>query len=381
MDQEVLDKISDLKLNASSQITKITEYLDNKVKSTNKQLCNKNIVEITKFLNQVTENFNAAIDLAIEHKSSNDLLVEKIENALSHAQNSSHMARIPNFAQIVQNQSSQQNLIVNQNNNQEETILITAKQNCSPVTVALQSAEAIKAIRSKKKTLKINKLIKTNKGAILKIPRDEDIDNLINEFNQIDNLTEHATIYKPKKLDPIVVLKSVSKQTNTDNLPKLICDANLNPLLAGCEKKLKVMFVIKSQREYQDVVLRVNPHVYEILMSLGYVYTDFEKIIVKNKILVKQCQKCFKFGHTTNQCENPSLCVKCGRTADTNHNCPDTHRCINCASHAKYKNHDLNHPPNKPLCPVYNDQIKRLINMTCYKGLNHDIPVKQSSSQ
>ena len=169
------------------------------------------------------------------------------------------------------------------------------------------------------------------------------------------------------------MLKSVSKQTQIADIPKLICDKDLNPQLAGCEKKMLVLFAIKSVKENQDVVLRVNPHVYEILMSSGHVYTDLEKIMVKNKLMVRQCQKCFKFDHKTNQCNNPKKCIKCGHTADENHICTNLHRCQNCTTHPKYKNHDLNHLPNKPSCPIYNDQIKRLINMTCFEGLNHDI--------
>lgn len=381
MDEDILQKVSELKSNASALLNQVTEYLENKQKSTNKQISNKNISEIKNFLDQASKNFETAVNLVIDCKSNNELLVEKIENALSNANTNIQPRSVPSFAQIIKHQTTKQQILRSQNNNSEETILVSAKPNCSPVSVALQTAEAIKSIRSKRKSLKINKLIKTNKGAVIKIPREEDIDNLINEFQHIDSLTVQASIYKPKKLDPVVVLKAVSKQTPIAEIPKLICDPNLNPHLAGCENKMLVLFAIKSIRDYNDVVLRVNPFVYETLMSSGFIYSDLEKIFVKDKTMVRQCQKCYKFDHKTIQCSSPKLCPKCGGVSDVNHTCPNLYRCLNCASHTKYKNDDLNHPPNKPSCPIYNDQIKRLINMTCYEGLNHDIvQTKQSFS-
>ncbi|OTF80426.1 hypothetical protein BLA29_011378, partial [Euroglyphus maynei] len=111
-------------------------------------------------------------------------------------------------------------------------------------------------------------------GAVVKLPPEENIDLLIEDLKDYDQLNNVAAIYKPTPLDPTIVLKSVAKITNINELPEILC--KMNPQLQGCEKKMKVLFAMKSNSDVQDIVLRVCPKVYETIMETGRIYTDIQ---------------------------------------------------------------------------------------------------------
>ncbi|KAI2800448.1 hypothetical protein BLOT_012954 [Blomia tropicalis] len=175
--------------------------------------------------------------------------------------------------------------------------------------------------------------IKNNKPSYSQVVSSNDSKN-----DRLDNI---ANIYVPKPRDPTILLKSVSKLTSLNELSAIIC--KMNPELSGYENKLKVLFALKSNSEVHDVVLRVSPVAYEQLKNLGRVYTDTQVVLVRDKILVKQCQNCYLYDHNTIYCRNEKI------------NCKDSDgnpSCINCSKHAKYKNNS-NHLPNKNECPIY----------------------------
>lgn len=379
MDTGTSDQIEDLKNLAIVQLNDVVNFLIAKVNSTNKQISKSNVTDIQIKIEQAKRDFTNAINVAVEYKTNNDSLVEKIENLLNNVDKK--MAKTlpqapPSFANIVKSQPAEKLI---RNKVSEETILFTSKPETNSANIVPQVYRAIQTIRLTNEQLKINKIIPTRKGLILKVPADEDIDSLITQFKNYDSLNDAVTIYQPKKLDPTIVLKNVSKLTDINELPQLICNTNLNPLLEDCQNKMIVLFAIKSNTDTQNVVLRVNPTVYEKIMKTGYVYTDLQKIFVQNKIMVRQCQNCFKFDHATKNCNVQKLCIKCGKPTSRNHTC-ERSCCINCSTNNKYKNTNTDHLPNKRDCPIYNDRIKKLINNTSYTGSDHIIVKNMSAS-
>ncbi|UYV61485.1 hypothetical protein LAZ67_1005026 [Cordylochernes scorpioides] len=85
----------------------------------------------------------------------------------------------------------------------------------------------------------------------------ENLNTLIEEFKKIDEVNQKALIYAPKPLDPTIVLKSITKSTDIKELPSILC--KMNPELEGREKKIKVLFAMRSNTDVQDVVLRISP--------------------------------------------------------------------------------------------------------------------------
>ncbi|UYV63886.1 hypothetical protein LAZ67_2005887 [Cordylochernes scorpioides] len=96
----------------------------------------------------------------------------------------------------------------------------------------------IEKMRNEISKVKINKIIKSKSGVILKVDSGENLNILIEEFKKIDEVNQKALIYAPKPLDPTIVLKSITKSTDIKELPSILC--NMNPELEGREKKIKL---------------------------------------------------------------------------------------------------------------------------------------------
>ncbi|KAI2797183.1 hypothetical protein BLOT_011161 [Blomia tropicalis] len=182
--------------------------------------------------------------------------------------------------------------------------------------VVLQVNETIKKLRENGCKTKINNIYKTKKGAIIKVPNEENINTLMNQFKNNGSLSNISKIYTPTPLDPTIVLKSVNKSTDLSSLNSVLCD--MNQELADCKYKIKILFAMKSNTSSHDVVLRVAPSAYEIIKRMKHIYTISQVVEVRDKVLVRQCQTCFQFDHNTKMCTNqkiniigPDNIVKC----------------------------------------------------------------------
>ena len=359
-------KLDELESSISSRLNQIMQKLENKHTSTNRQINKSDIKELSSIINQITKEVSTLKELKTQQHDYQNDLISQLKSIIDTNKTS---LPPPSFAQIVKTTASLDHQIQNkQQGIDEKTIIITAKTDQSPANVLLQVNNTIKDIRNNDQPFKINKIIKSKSGVIMKFPSDENIDQLIEEFQKYDQLNEIATIYKPSPLDPTIVLKSISKITNITEIPTLLC--KMNPQLVGCEKKIKVLFAMKSTSDVQDIVLRVCPKVYEIIMKTGQIYTDIQVANVRNKVLIRQCQSCFQFDHSTRNCTNHKSCIICGAKGE--HTCTKITRCSNCSSHPKYKE-NIDHLPNNRSCPIYLDRIQRQIQKTCFSGLDHDI--------
>ncbi|UYV67771.1 hypothetical protein LAZ67_5001937 [Cordylochernes scorpioides] len=255
---------------------------------------------------------------------------------------------------------------------EEQTIIITANvcenQNISQVQQKVN--DSIKLLRQEGNKIRINKVFNTRKGTVIKLPKDQDIDRMIESSTKQDDLNQCSKIYKPKLRDPNIVIKSVNKMANLANLSTTLCE--MNPELSQLSEEIKVLFPMKTNRPEQDVVLRVSPRVYQIMKRKGKIYTDIQRCDIKDKILVNQCQNCFLFNpnHKRNNCPNPKKCIKCEKEGE--HECPTTVKCCNCVKHPHFRNRDLEHKPNSQDCPIYKKEMQIIIQRTDYSTLIED---------
>ena len=246
----------------------------------------------------------------------------------------------------------------------EHTIIIKAKQNKDVAAVANEVYESIKSIHKTTKNVMINKVIKSKTGAIIKTPQTTNIDELINFFKKQDKLKNSAQVYKPKYLDPLIILKNVQKIQDLVTIPTDLCQ--INPQLEGMERDIKVLFATKTTTQTHNVYLRVSPQVYQqFVKTNNNLFLNFESIKWSKTVHVRQCQNCLKFNpdHRTKDCTNDPKCKTCGKSG--NHSCDNVQRCINCKDHPKFSD-NCGHKPNDLQCPIYAREHKKVEEMTCY---------------
>lgn len=320
----------------------------------------------------------AKVDLIIRYNTSLRSISELVDQKLSGlndllTKNGSSVSSSPTMS-YAKAASSKPAILNTDNKLEESTIVIKAKSSTQVKESQNCVYDEVMDIRKKKKNVKINKIIRTRTGAIVKLPKSEDIDSLIKEFIKSDKLKNVSEVYKGKALSPTVVLKGVNKQTDYTKLPAILCQ--MNPSLAGKEAKIKVIRVLgysgnSDSKESNDVALRIESDVYQDFKKMKTVFTDIECVRWRDKIFVRQCQNCLRFNpnHIRKDCNKERHCF-CGQIGA--HNCDHSLKCINCATHPKHKDGDHKHRPNTTDCPLYKQQQDIIFQRTCFSdGTSH----------
>lgn len=366
MASSMRDRIDEIMKKHSCSSQQISDYIKNKHSSTNRSLNQNDIATLLGFITQLDQLMVTMGDIALVGSSINQSISEQIKESINNVDQNR-----PTFAQVVREKESFDKFVQRkQEQTQENTIVLSAKTNCSPVDVLKEVNNCIKGMRDNNSKVKINRIIKSKTGAVIKTDPKENIDTLIARFRSSDKLDKCARIFTPTQLDPTIVLKGVDKLTEYKDLPSILC--NMNYELTGREKKMKVLFAIRSNFDRHDVVLRVSPATYQIIMSMTKIHTDRDRIERwHDKVMVRQCQKCYRFDHKTRNCNAVKRCVNCSSTEHSD--CNNAPKCINCSTHPKFNSH-IDHHPNNRLCPIYKQQINNLIERTCYHDLDHDMP-------
>ncbi|KAI2802372.1 hypothetical protein BLOT_009818 [Blomia tropicalis] len=354
--------ISTIKDEITKDLSKVVDI------ATKKALNNTNVNEIISINKQIQlkltilcESINDTINDTV-YNNLEQILDKKLNNFKTTPQNNSL-----NFRQATQPQTT----IINRKE-EEKTLIIKAKSNNNTTSVQNSVLDTIKKLRTIHKNVKINNIVKTHTGVVIKTPKNEDIDSLIAEFAKGDYLSSNANIYKAKQLDPVIVLKKVNKITNPNDIPDII--SNMNDTLNNMKEQIKTLFTIKSNTDSHDIVLRVSPNVYSLIKNLKHIYTDYQQVEWRNKILVRQCQKCYALNpnHNVNNCPNQTACNKCDKSGS--HDCDNQQKCFNCTKHPYFKTTSVNHKPNNTDCPLYKRQHDSIIQRTCF---NPDLDVTE----
>ncbi|UYV62957.1 hypothetical protein LAZ67_2002616, partial [Cordylochernes scorpioides] len=272
----------------------------------------------------------------------------------------------PTFAQVTKQENVQQLIVKHQQTqNLEFTLIATPANNESISDVSQAISRTIKKIREDGGNIKINKIFNTRNAVVIKSPSRVELNALQEELGKSDELKAISKIYIPGKRDPTVVVKNVSKITDTTTFVKTIC--NMNPELRGMEDEIRMLFVMKSNTATQNIVLRLSPKAYQtIKKNNNTLYTDLERCHIQDKILVKQCQKCYQYNpnHKLKDCTNEKICNICG--VHGTHSCSNVLSCHNCSKHPIYRNKQTNHRVNGTDCPLYKTQVDRIIDRTQY---------------
>ncbi len=234
-------------------------------------------------------------------------------------------------------------------------------------------------IRSSNTNFKINKIINNGNVLIIKKQKSPNTSELVSLINSNTDTSTLGSAYTPKLREPTLVFSGIPIDTDLQNLVSTV--TRKNEALKGLDKEFTFLFTIKkgnhnnnntqpqgSQRPASsDLVFRVSPKVYQIIKDqLNFrIYLDTEGFNVQDRVFVKQCQNCYKYGHKTVECRNVQICRSCGKEKKEGHACEGHRCCTNCGKSERYKL-DADHFPNTIHCPFYQSQMQRLRDQTQY---------------
>ncbi|GBO04913.1 hypothetical protein AVEN_226632-1 [Araneus ventricosus] len=135
---------------------------------------------------------------------------------------------------------------------------------------------------------------------------EEDVSFIRNVFTDHGDrdLLENFDLIIPNKRFPQLILYNVDKDVKLETLQTGLLAKNI--FLANSMNKphFKIEFSIPAKdRSKNHWVFSINPKKFEEIKEKAGLYFEFTRLRTSEFISVRQCRKCFAFGHTTKKCD------------------------------------------------------------------------------
>ncbi|GBM59001.1 hypothetical protein AVEN_145294-1 [Araneus ventricosus] len=195
------------------------------------------------------------------------------------------------------------------------------------------------------------------------------IKNTLVEFGDSETM-EKFELVTPNRRSPQFILYNVPKEIEEGTLKSGLLAKNIFLADGNNKPHFKLEFSIPGRdKRSNHWVMSINPKKYEDFLSKEGLYFQFTRLRLAEFISIKQCRKCFAFGHTTRGCDpsNKQLCDRCGDVREENHRCKGNN-CINCReSNKKLRtNHKTDHSCLDRNCKTLIRQKELVIKRTDY---------------
>ena len=143
-------------------------------------------------------------------------------------------------------------------------------------------------------------------------------------------------------------------------------------LVANHGRTFTIIYVNPGEN-FTSVGIKVSPDIRYHLIEARWIYIGNTRCKVTDRFDLKQCYKCQKFGHKSDQCREPqTICKYCSASHPTR-TCPhkhdrEQHRCINCShsSNEQFKALCHTHHSAAESCPIIMMETENLRKKTEY---------------
>ena len=133
---------------------------------------------------------------------------------------------------------------------------------------------------------------------------------------RIKKAERDLTFEEMKNKNPLVKLRDVLNFNTDEDILEALKSQN-RQIFNGLEEeqaKIEVRYRIRTRNPHvSHVVLRVAPKLWHILMEMGKIHIDLQRIRVEDQSPIIQCTKCLGYGHGKKFCnEEVEKCSHCG---------------------------------------------------------------------
>nr|CAI5823669.1 unnamed protein product [Callosobruchus analis] len=311
--------------------------------------------DLVKELATVKSDVRLLTDLVNELKSSNNILLNKIEELSS--------SKFFDVSAIRNNQPplSYSHVVSKNVHTQPKSILIITSKDGKESSVDVSNT--VKAnVNPATEKIGINGTRLIKNGMLISCSNDESLEKL--KATVEAKFSSKYKISTPKHMKPRLLISDVDKALNNER-DFLASVPQYNDYLDNCD--IKVITVLK-QKYSLSYVVEVDPDVRKQIMSRGYLFTPWRKCYVRDHISVIRCFKCFRFGHFKKDCKNKSACSLCSDEHDDKVCESAIKKCVNCCAYNDYmknktKNYKavpVDHASTDNQCPCFLRKLAEL---------------------
>lgn len=228
------------------------------------------------------------------------------------------------------------------------SIVVSGEPNSTPQQLVEKVRKSINFREGGYAPLKISPL---SKGK-LKIT----FESIENRQHALSNLKKTGSLNaeEERRLDPMIHIKGISKNTPAEEILNVIKDQNPSLKL----EKFNIKFKRNNRNEnLYNLVLNTSPTAWRKFLELERVSITYQRVHCENFSPFIQCRNCLGFGHTKNRCPaTVPTCAKCAKTHTTGEcskAASEKPCCINCSeqNHQYKTTTDVSHRADSENCP------------------------------
>lgn len=173
---------------------------------------------------------------------------------------------------------------------------------------------------------------------------------------------DYEVIIPQKKCPKVKIVNIEGKLLNDreDFIDKIVLQNAINTDMS--HRKISVITHYKGNQGKESVILEVDPNTYSLMQKKDRLSIGWKSYKFFDHINVKQCFKCYKFGHLAKECKSETvICAKCAGNHKIGECQSNDVRCANCkyaAEVLKIPNVSFDHHGYDKKCAAY----KRIYN-------------------
>ena len=224
-----------------------------------------------------------------------------------------------------------------------------------------KAAEKKKEIM-KKITTQVDEVKKSTKGhLVINFASKEKLEQAKREL-EAEKEKINISVNEKGKLKPKIKISNVP--SDDDDLIEGI--KSKNPWIGDLIKDEEDFKVVKKLKTTQDhrvhYIIKCTPEIRKQISQNGdVIYTQYARNKVSDSYKIYQCFKCQEFNHHAKDCEKTQVCAKCGDNHKLAECTSTAEKCINCTRKGL---ENTDHRTNGTRCPIYNEELSRVINKT-----------------
>ncbi|GBN95823.1 hypothetical protein AVEN_118860-1 [Araneus ventricosus] len=137
------------------------------------------------------------------------------------------------------------------------------------------------------------------KGILIECNNDEEIKRLTDEIERNEILKDTCEIRKPTKFNPKIIIYRVSEDIDVKEGLVKLKEQNVE-----LEEAVLTHEYFQKTRNGTNWIISIDPKSFFKILKTGKINYGWQRYSVREYLKVKQCFKCYKFGHLAKVCRN-----------------------------------------------------------------------------